>query len=1242
MVKCNEDGAPILQGVDSEKLASEDIIIPQSSRKNSRSGRVSSNGSSYGFRLQEQVHGDTASIGDKLERDTATSVSAYSTYKQRIDSMFDETRSQMSCYGGTVGSLGLEKIRPVMGSSDDEEGRQKRINNTVQARIEKMFAEMAQTGGGGTTKDMTARKLSSNSSPSPSHPSASINSFAVDYLGSVPLPDKVTSLQGLQEPLKDLYFAYRRAMETQPDRVGSDVCMNGTLEINSSGLKVHHKGQDKGELEQLNPFPTIAVWAAVKFVCRQRGFRETVSTGMEYAFLPLIADPEAIDKGALFQRLTPAEEKSILSTTQKGGSEAPLNHHSPMFAVVMRKMGVSRQLECHGFVCACSEDAIVIAANLYQALMNNMQNRSNNNGNKSSKVQLSRPKNQNGVNYVSLGAESSVAGDTGKSQSEVVSNASVRSNSSKMKPVAVITEEIKESVKDKKRPTVAKIPPPVPVRPPRRNKKSSASSASEDGDDFMLQKKSPEKVTSVESLIEKCPYTRDDNKSHRSVTPLTPSTRNTTLETTKTSSIIRGVRRTVSDRQNYSSIQLSTDNPEGGDILTKVAIPRSRSFLNAGGPLTRYNRRQGSGVPYGNGSGGSGSSPLGFNELFTEFRIQEGLNSMDDILDAIIDAEGMSFNDLKPIYKEFLLKLAVTLTKDELYQRSKSIMRRQKKKLGRRNSCYKRKKTFVTGGGGLKRVFRRSVNKLKPAKSRFNNFEFTSVLFPSDSIRSTKKVNKKIMPLETSSTSTSSYSTRTFKLHRQPSFNKVSPSSGGFRLQRKASNSRRRSISQRDMNNRSLVLRPQLMTSTSEDSDFFSMVRCGNHGLASGLGGATINSSRRGPNRSSSGYFSCSECSYDSESCTCISADKCYCSLGDAKKHPQATTKDLSLSSCGCDTDSCIESDKCYCAFSYHNRNNRNHHHSQHKHCIRAILDSHTPVQKPNHLRVPRNDSVIEQLKQRGFVASESSLSRAASPTTAWRRNEKHMTSSKKKDINTIKTSKSLEFLQINNPPPLRSQYSSVWGSRRADHGTNRRMDVYDFLPRRQSYQQPNSTTRSTQQRRSYSSDNLALDYDLFTTSSKSEDEDLVPQKPQRKVLVVSARDPRGRVIYMGASCRSDDGQHTKNKLMQPSSLSSVPPYVSSGKRQQKSKSTVGSTSAACEALSVKKSAEIAALFSDVKLTQTTDIVARSLSNTDSVSNTGEVFYNTLEPPDYFLTSKTRSSRNGMGSSLENSLGYLP
>lgn len=71
----------------------------------------------------------------------------------------------------------------------------------------------------------------------------------------------------------------------------------------------------------------------------------------------------------------------------------------------------------------------------------------------------------------------------------------------------------------------------------------------------------------------------------------------------------------------------------------------------------------------------------------------------------------MSFNDLKPIYKEFLLKLAVTLTKDELYQRSKSIMRRQKKKKLRRKpsnvtaQSSKPRKTYILGSKSLSKVF---------------------------------------------------------------------------------------------------------------------------------------------------------------------------------------------------------------------------------------------------------------------------------------------------------------------------------------------------------------------------------------------------------------------------------------------------------------------------------------------------------------------------------------------------------
>jgi hypothetical protein len=68
----------------------------------------------------------------------------------------------------------------------------------------------------------------------------------------------------------------------------------------------------------------------------------------------------------------------------------------------------------------------------------------------------------------------------------------------------------------------------------------------------------------------------------------------------------------------------------------------------------------------------------------------------------------MSFNDLKPIYKEFLLKLAVTLTKDELYQRSKSIMRRQKKKKLKRkpSSAMNHPAKTIIGAIGLKSVFK--------------------------------------------------------------------------------------------------------------------------------------------------------------------------------------------------------------------------------------------------------------------------------------------------------------------------------------------------------------------------------------------------------------------------------------------------------------------------------------------------------------------------------------------------------
>jgi hypothetical protein len=122
-----------------------------------------------------------------------------------------------------------------------------------------------------------------------------------------------------------------------------------------------------GIQEIFNPFPTIAVWAAVKFVVRRAKF----------AFLPLICDPESQEKHRLFHDLFDEGEDHPAASRRRQDEIVTLvtnaGQHPPLFACVMRKVGTSRVLECHGFVCSSSEDAIVLAANLYQALLDNMR-----------------------------------------------------------------------------------------------------------------------------------------------------------------------------------------------------------------------------------------------------------------------------------------------------------------------------------------------------------------------------------------------------------------------------------------------------------------------------------------------------------------------------------------------------------------------------------------------------------------------------------------------------------------------------------------------------------------------------------------------------------------------------------------------------------------------------------------------------------------------------------------------------
>jgi hypothetical protein len=106
-----------------------------------------------------------------------------------------------------------------------------------------------------------------------------------------------------------------------------------------------------------------------------------------------------------------------------------------------------------------------------------------------------------------------------------------------------------------------------------------------------------------------------------------------------------------------------------GDVYTRVAIPRSKSFMNV-------------------------SSQYNLQELFRELKEKEGVESIDDVLKKIISPNGISFNEIKPVYRELLLKLAMTMSQDEIFQRSKNIIHQEKKKM--KNKKSKSKKSYPT------------------------------------------------------------------------------------------------------------------------------------------------------------------------------------------------------------------------------------------------------------------------------------------------------------------------------------------------------------------------------------------------------------------------------------------------------------------------------------------------------------------------------------------------------------------
>ncbi|XP_050310960.1 uncharacterized protein LOC126746651 isoform X2 [Anthonomus grandis grandis] len=1006
-----------------QKMVEKNITRNESVRSRLSNRSVSSNG----FRLRE--NGNAPNTLNNNNDDTG---SVYSIYKQKIDSMFESDSSAST-----------------------------NNHNIVQAKIEKMFSEVAQDSG--TTSQQ-----------------ANVHAFSVDYLGSVPLLDKVTSLAGLQEPLRNLYFSYKKITKSKK-------VLSGRLEISPQGLRVQYQGSS-GDLEQMNSFPSIAVWSAVKFVIQENN---SMLHGKElsYAFLPLITDPDNMDKQALFKTIQEAEKQYIVN-----------QQHSPLFTVVMRKFGVQKQLECHGFVCQTSEDAIVIAATLYKSLVNHMKNKER------------KPKNKNGLTTCMSTASSTVMDQNGNSMPVRPPR---RKRSSAASSVCSDTNSNNFNVSDTQ-----------PLLPSKPLKKSTKSKKAPRAPDQLEVEPKQEDVDAILPYEEPIQISQLENSERKDVKPKSFSDKLSTFMSKEQQELAAEMKKLVSDSskglKRVESVRKHNDETlrkkeNSGDIFTKVTIPRSGSFLNTGG-LTRYKNKTSR-----NNESASGGSPLGFKEIFHELSIQEGLHSMDDILSVIIDPEGMSFNDLKPIYKEFLLKLAVTLTKDELYLKSRSIMRRQKKKMMKRAAPPKKNSNVIVSGKfkRLKHIFQKNL--IQPSSKKLLEDENKShiEIRPCD-----PRIGSK---LPESSISTSSYDTKPFRKKEEVAGKKIS-----YRKKAHGELSKNR---RRDR------------ASTSEESDFFSLKRQNKYNRSQNMNLHTRNSS--------SGYVSCSECSYDSDTCTCTSADKCYCSLGNknfenkrkSKQKEKYNCEDTSLTYCDCDTDSCAESNKCYCQYGSQRKSNKRRNSSSkshHAHCTKMLQD----------------DRHRKLCKKNSNTKSTRSLEYKSNPSEGY---YEKLRSKQKYGSERI----------------LNSHYQTQEKKRRNSHAGVTHSSVY-------TEQDLNLLALQNLQMGKLS----AMDYELLKLAKRGALPDLagLQQAMCKGGFCENVRD------YWGGGTRSV------------------------GIRESGFQKSAITTGACTEALSVKKSAEIAALFADIKLSQTTDITHLAPESFDDRYNLDK----SLHQPKYSKPIKNR------------------
>ena len=846
----------------------------------------------------------------------------------------------------------------------------------------------------------------------------------IEYLGAVPLGNKATNLQALQMPLKELYFKNKALQSLGHSN------LPGTLEISDTGMKIQYiRELHKGVQEIFNSFPTIAVWAAVKFV-HKSVILPSGERRQKFSFLPLISDPESTERTRAFYDLDYEEVsvgkclsvKAILTDFFFQLNLAMDSPHPPVFACVMRRSGSPKQLECHGFICSSAEDAIIIAANLYQSLLDTMK-------------------------------KHKAAGPKKKIEEE---------------KVLPRNELVRQSVRKSLRRPAAD----PPVRPPRRKRREA-------GREERL----------VPGLVRR-KSVRSSTRSVRSNRSMRGSRFQGSRQQAPGARPADGFRQSGRYRSEFGrqSARKSTRGKSGqamgntksnGDLFTKVSIGRTKSFVKTG---NQYN----------------------LQELFRELKEKEGVESIDDVLKRVISPNGMSFNDIKPVYRELLLKLAMTMSQDEIFERSKTIMAHNKKSRKKQQAA-DQKADAQTGSLG----------------SFFKSFS---------------KSNAKSSTMASSKKSTiSSVSVAHAPSRGRNTFDSGFISNSSMATSRSGKG---KSLTKADISGPI----PILPSSTKPSSTSISS-----------------------KDQVDDAYGSCSECTYEScnyESCRIKSPQRRpnHKDVKGFKSPPESSESACEICD---DTDSCISGEKCYCSLRGDPRSAPRSRHPPAPPSMYsdAVTDSGTAT-----------DTTCYSCNT--HPSRPTDLSSCDSPQTAWRRNSRtspttscsrtNCTCSDYSESGTTSTQLSPSARQhvVAHPiATLRRNNSGGSGYQSNDSyasppqtwfnmKSNVRNEIHDGRG------SSGASSCSSSSRRSISSPHSSSS--PRSSSSPQLKPAIARQDSNGKMLLLSAVDRQGNVVYRGAS---------NNK-----------PIVTRAQDEE-------------NIMSLKKSAEIAALFSGARINQTTDLV---------------------------------------------------